>query len=122
MKNKKIITVFIVIAVILSLLIATALIMLASGTNMTTTRCVVTESGIVYMVYHGRLVKLNHSLDTDVSTGDKLFIIFNSAFAESFPEQTRAHAIIKLYDGDINDIELDDSYREDLERLGLVIK
>lgn len=56
------------------------------------------------MVYDDRPVELHYDKDTDYQTGDKLLIIHKSAFAESYPEQTRAFFIIRIGNGTKDDI------------------
>ncbi len=122
MKNKNVV---ISVICIMSALLLAALSLVGifvSGSNMATVRCVVTDSDSVYMVYHDRLVLLNYKGELDLDTGDKIFVIFNTAFAESYPEQTKAHMIIKVSDGDPEDISLSEEYRELIGELGFVIK
>ncbi len=88
---------------------------------MATVRCYVSEGGSVYMLYHDRLVKLNYKSEIELDTGDEIFVIFRSSFAESFPEQTKAHFIIKVADGTRQDLVIEDeNYLKQLEKLGFV--
>lgn len=105
MKSKKKIKA--VLYVILgALLVAVTVIALTflSGNRVTVARCIVTENGSLYMVYDGRPVQLNYEGNVDCKTGDRLFIVHSTAFAESWPEQTRAVLVIKLSRGDESDV------------------
>ncbi len=117
MKNK----IFLVIVLILIIAIISALAIMFDGKSFATVRCVVTEGGTLCMVYNNRLVVLNYNGKTHLTTGDKIFVVFNSAFAESYPEQTKASIIIKLSDGDPFDIQLNDEYAEQMKDMGFVI-
>lgn len=75
-----------------------------SGNQLTVARCIITENGSLYMVYDDRPVQLNYTGDKDYETGDKLLIVHRSAFAESYPEQTRAYFITKIGSGSLEDI------------------
>lgn len=97
------ITAIILGAVLAIILIGLAIIFL-SGNQFTVARCIVTENGSLYMVYDDSPVKLNYDGDTDYKTGDKLLIAHQSAFAESYPEQTRAYFVMKLGSGSLDDI------------------
>ena len=90
-----------IIAVILVL--ATAVVFL-SGNQFTVARCVVTDNDSLYMVYKDRPVRLAYDNDTDYQTGDRLLILHRSAFAESYPEQTKAYFIVKIGSGSKDDI------------------
>ena len=104
MKKKVfIIAISIISAVVLLFVIAIAAIFI-SGNQITTARCVVTDNGSLFMVYDDRPVELHYDKDTDFQTGDKLLIIHQSAFAESYPEQTRAFYIIRIGSGTKDDI------------------
>ena len=92
----------IAIVVILALLFFAAVIF--SDNKITLARCVVTDNGGLYMVYNDRPVYLVCDKDAEYNTGDKLLIIHDGAFAESYPEQTRAHFIVKIGSGSIEDI------------------
>ncbi len=74
-----------------------------SGNQITTARCIVTDSGVLYMVYDGRPVKLNGA-DGEYQTGDKLLVIHQAAFAESYPEQCWAYLAIKVAAGSQADV------------------
>ncbi len=93
-----------------------------SGNNLTFASCYVAENGYIYMVYDGRLVGLNGTGDVKLSTGDKAFIIFGSAFAESYPESTRAVYIVKIADGEPDELGLDEGDKERYEELGFVFE
>ncbi len=104
MKRKVLISVFSAVCAVLLLIFISVAVILMSGNNLTVARCIVTDSGAVYMVYRDRPVLLNYSKDKDVQTGDKVLIVHSSAFAESYPEQTRTHLIIKLKSGNVSDV------------------
>ncbi len=122
MKNKKVLIALVLTAVIIGIMAILLVSIFASGNNMAIVRCYVSESGAVYMVYHGRLVGINYVGKDTLSTGDNLFVIFNTAFAESYPERTQAKLVIKLSDGALDDVEIDDTHREQLEELGFVFE
>ena len=101
MKNKKwIIPVVIIVAI---LVLATAIVVLA-GNQFTVARCIVTDNDSLYMVYEERPIHLAYDNNTDYQTGDKLLVLHQSAFAESYPEQTRAYFIMKIGSGSKEDI------------------
>lgn len=104
--NRRTIVKGIVITAVIVLLIVCALaaLLFFSGNRVTVARCIVTESGSLYMVYEDRPVQLNYEGDVDCKTGDKLFIVHSTAFAESWPEQTRAVLVIRLSRGDESDV------------------
>jgi hypothetical protein len=56
------------------------------------------------MVYDGRPIHLSYGGNKDFATGYKLLIVHQSAFAESYPEQTRAYFIVKIGSGSEDDI------------------
>lgn len=90
------------IACALALLLFAAIIF--SGNQITIARCVVTDNNSLYMVYEERPVHLSFNGHNEYKTGDNLLIIHQSAFAESYPEQTRAYFIVKLGSGYEKDI------------------
>jgi hypothetical protein len=75
-----------------------------SGKNITVARCIVTDDGELYMAYHDQPVRLVGTSSKGYKTGDKLFIIHDIAFAESYPAQTRTLLTLKIESGDENDI------------------
>lgn len=77
-----------------------------SGKNMTTARCLVTENGALYMVYgkDERPIRLGYEHTEKFQTGDKLFIVFDRAFCETYPEKTTARFIVKLKSGTAADV------------------
>lgn len=103
-KKKGLIIVLSVVGAIILLVAIGFGIMYFSGNQITTARCIVTDSGTLYMVYGERPVKLNYGKDTDYETGDKLLIIHSTAFAESYPEQCRAVFVMKVGSGTEADI------------------
>ena len=76
-----------------------------SSNKITVARCVVTDNGSLYMAYNDeKPVLLSGKVDgRKFNTGDKLLIVHSTAFAESYPEQTRATLIIRLSPGTKND-------------------
>ena len=100
--KKKTIIIIIAAVVLVSALIFSFVFF--AGKQITVARCVVNENGTLYMVYDERPVVLNYTKDTDYKTGDKLLIIHSNAFAESYPEQTRASFIMKIGSGTAADI------------------
>ena len=95
-KRSKIIIVIVIAVLILPIGI------LLSGNKLTVARCVVTENDSMYMVYYGRPVHLSYKADVDYNTGDKLLILHQSAFAESYPEQTVAYFTVRVGRGSMN--------------------
>lgn len=104
MKKKGLIITLSVIGAVISLALIVFAVVIFSGNQITVARCIVTENGSLYMVYDDRPIHLNSDKDTDYETGDKLLILHQSAFAESYPEQTRASFIMKLSSGSLGDI------------------
>lgn len=103
-KKKGLIITLSVIGAVISLALIVFAVVIFSGNQITVARCIVTENGSLYMVYDDRPIHLNSDKDTDYETGDKLLILHQSAFAESYPEQTRASFIMKLSSGSLGDI------------------
>lgn len=104
MKKKGIKITAIILGAVLAIAFISLAIIFLSGNQFTVARCIVTENGSLYMVYDDSPVKLNYNGDTDYKTGDKLLIAHQSAFAESYPEQTRTYFIMKLGSGSLEDI------------------
>ncbi len=100
MKKKVLITVLSLAAIAV---LITA-ILFFSGNTVNVSRCIVSENGAVYMVLGENPVKLNYGKEHSFTTGDLLFVVHESAFAESYPEQTRASFVMKLRDGSENDV------------------
>ena len=98
---KKTVIILILLLFILLVLISGIFI---SGKNITVARCIVTDDGELYMAYHDQPVRLVGASATGYKTGDKLFIIHDIAFAESYPAQTRTSLSLKIGSGDENDI------------------
>ena len=94
----------IIIAAVLALALVGVAIIFLSGNQITVARCIVTENGSLYMVYDERPVRISAGDDRDYQTGDKLLIIHASAFAESYPEQTRVVFVMKIGSGTKDDI------------------
>ncbi len=93
-----------VIGAVVALVLIFFAVVVFSGNQISIARCVVTENGSLYMVFDDRPVLLSYNESTDYKTGDKLLIVHQSAFAESYPEQTRAYLIIKIGSGSEKDI------------------
>lgn len=93
-----------ILAFIAGIVIFVGVILLLSGNQITITNCIVTEKGTLYMVYHERPVRLNYGKETAYQTGDKLFIVHSTAFAESDPEQTRTIFLLKIASGSEDDV------------------
>ena len=104
MKKKGFMIAISIISAIVLLFIIAITVIFISGNQITTARCIVTDSGILFMVYDDRPVQLNYGKDADFQTGDKLLIIHQSAFAESYPEQTKAYLIVRIGSGSADDI------------------
>lgn len=104
MKKKGIKITAIILGAVLSIVLIGLAIIFLSGNQFTVARCIVTENGSLYMVYDDSPVKLNYDGDKEYKTGDKLLIVHQSAFAESYPEQTRTYFVIKLGSGTKDDI------------------
>ncbi len=94
----------IVIGALVAVVLLTFAVIYLSGNKITIARCVPTENGGIYMVYHDRPVHLNYGKDIGCEIGDKFLIIHSSAFAESYPEQTRTAFMMKISEGKIEDI------------------
>ena len=90
--------------IIIALLVLTVAVMFLGGNQITVARCIVTDNDSLYMVYENRPVHLAYVKDNNYQTGDKLFIVHQSAFAESYPEQTRAYFVMKIGSGSKDDI------------------
>jgi len=104
MKKKGLIITLTIIGAIVVLALIFFAVVIFSGNQLTVAQCIITENGSMYMVYDDRPVHLNYTGDKGYETGDKLLIIHQSAFAESYPEQTRAYFIIKIGAGSVEDI------------------
>lgn len=72
-KKALIISLSVVGAILLIALIGLAVVFL-SGNRFTVARCIVTDSGGLYMVYDDSPVHLSYESNTDYQTGDKLLI------------------------------------------------
>ena len=101
MKNKNWLIPVGIIAAILVFAVASVFL---SGNQFTVAKCIVTDNDSLYMVYEDRPIRLTYDKDTDYQTGDKLLIFHQSAFAESYPEQTRAYFVMKIGSGTEDDI------------------
>ena len=94
----------IIIAAVLALALLGIAVLFLSGNQITVARCIVTENGGLYMVYDERPVRISAGEDKNYQTGDKLFIVHASAFAESYPEQARTVFVMKIGSGTKEDI------------------
>ena len=94
----------IIIAAVLALALLGLAVLFLSGNQITVARCIVTESGGLYMVYDERPVRISAGEDKDYQTGDKLLVVHASAFAESYPEQARTVFVMKIGSGTKEDI------------------
>ena len=101
MRNKKWFIPFVILIAILGVAVA---VVFLGGNRFTIARCIVTEPDCLYMVYEDRPVQLRYEPETDYQMGDKLLILHQSAFAESFPEQARAYFVLKIGSGSKEDI------------------
>ena len=97
-------TAVIIIAAVLALALLGIAVLFLSGNQITVARCIVTENGGLYMVYDERPVRISAGEDKNYQTGDKLFIVHASAFAESYPEQARTVFVMKIGSGTKEDI------------------
>lgn len=104
MKKKVFIIVLSTLAAIVALLVAGTLTLLISGNRITVARCIVTDNGNVFMVYDGRPIILNYGKESDFGTGDKLLIVHQAAFMESYPEQTKTVFAIRIGGGSEDDV------------------
>ncbi len=102
--KKGIKTAVIIIAAVLALALLGIAVLFLSGNQITAARCIVTENGGLYMVYDERPVRISAGEDKNYQTGDKLFIVHASAFAESYPEQARTVFVMKIGSGTKEDI------------------
>ena len=94
----------IIIAAVLALALLGIALLFLSGNQIMVARCIVTENGGLYMVYDERPVRISAGEDKNYQTGDKLFIVHASAFAESYPEQARTVFVMKIGSGTKEDI------------------
>ena len=88
--------------VVLIVILASAVIF--SGSRITVARCIVADSRTVFMVYGDIPIQLNGVSVKDYQTGDKLFIVHASTYAESYPEQTAAKFVFKISGGTESDV------------------
>lgn len=92
-----------IIVIILASVLAIGLIGLAiiflTGNQITVARCIVTESGGLYMVYDERPVSIGAGEGRNYQTGDKLLIVHDKAFAESYPERAKTIFVMKTGSG-----------------------
>ena len=102
--KKGIKTAVIIIAAVLALAVLGLVVLFLSGNQITVARCIVTENDSLYMVYDERPVRISAGEDKNYQTGDKLFIVHASSFAESYPEQARTVFVMKIGSGTKEDI------------------
>ena len=89
---------------IVAILVSIVAVVIFGGKQFTVARCIVSDNDSLYMVYENRPIHLAYDKETHYQTGDKLFIVHQSAFAESYPEQTRAYFVMKIGSGSKDDI------------------
>lgn len=87
---------------IFAALLLCVLLHLASGFTISTGRCLMAEPANCFMVVDNRPVKLNYKGKINFQTGDKLLVLHQNVYAESYPEQTRAYLILKTGSGTKN--------------------
>ena len=104
MKKKGLTILLSLIGIVVALALLLFAVILFIGNQITIARCIATDNGGLYMVYDERPVHLSFNGDKEYETGDNLLIVHQSAFAESYPEQTRAYFIMKLGSGSEKDI------------------
>ena len=92
------------IPIVIVIFISTVTVVFLSGNQFTIARCIVTDNDSLYMVYEDRPIHLTYDKDINCQTGDKLFIVHQSTFAESDPEQTRVYLVVKISSGSKDDI------------------
>ena len=97
------ITLIVIAALVAVVLLGLAVIYL-SGNKITIARCIPAENGGLYMVDDERPIILGYKKDVECEIGDKFLIIHSSAFAESYPEQTRTVFMMKIGKGSVEDI------------------
>ena len=77
---------------------------MASGFTISAGRCLMAEPANCFMVVDNRPVKLNYKGKINFQTGDKLLVLHQNVYAESYPEQTRAYLILKTGSGSADDV------------------
>ena len=77
---------------------------MASGFTVSTGRCLMAEPTNCFMLIDDRPVRLNHKGKINFQTGDKLLVLHQNVYAESYPEQTRAYLILKTGSGSQDDV------------------
>ena len=92
-----------IVSIAVTILLVLAFVFI-SGNQITMTRCIVTDNDSLYMVFGDRPIHLTYDREIECQTGDKLLIIHQSQFAESYPEQTRAYFVMKIGSGSKEDI------------------
>ena len=99
MKNGKRKVLLASITLVFAILVISVAVFFFGGRKITVAPCIVTDTGVLYMVYEDRPVQLNYGKPTDYRTGDKLLILHSSEFAESYPEQVKTRFIIRVGSG-----------------------
>ncbi len=92
------------IAALLVLALIGVGIMMYCDMRVTVSRCVVTDSDELFMVYRNSPVRLYGMEENRYETGDLLLIVHSTLFLESYPEQSRAYVTVKLADGTEKDV------------------
>ena len=91
---------------------------MASGFTVSTGRCLMAEPTKCFMAVDDRPVRLNYSGKINFQPGDKLLVLHQNVYAESYPEQTRAYLILKTGGGSANDVP--QAARDALIRAGIL--
>ena len=107
MKKSKWLIPVIIIGVILVLTVACFVYMAIHGLGFSTGRYLEADNGSHIMVVNNSPTVMsssnNRNIFKNLETGDKILVV-HGAVAESYPGQTRAHAVFKLGSGSISDI------------------
>lgn len=104
MKKKSLIILLSIAGAVVFLVVFLFAVIILSGNQITIARCIVTDNGNLYMVDDECPVHLSFNGDKEYETEDNLLIVHQSAFAESYPEQTRAYFVMKIGSGPETDI------------------
>ncbi len=111
MKNKKRSKKSIIAIVIASvaLLLLLSVVVLMTGKEVSTGRCLVADNGKVLWIDDGGspvelIDRAWFGLPENLETGDRIWLIHADAIAESYPGQVGAYFCIKIEDGSISDI------------------
>ena len=121
MKKKRLFICTLCAAVVL---ITGVLFMAKHSISFSTGTCIVSDKGRYLIVMDKSPVSMHqrsgkNSIFPELDTGDKIFIVHDGV-AESYPGQTGLYFILKLSDGDINDVP--EEVLTELRELGWVVK